>query len=139
MDGDIRWIQRFSNYQKALKQLKSAVKLSEQRSLSELERQGLVKAFEFTYELAWNTIKDFYQNQGETGIQGSRDAFRLAFKRGLIEEGDAWMRMIKDRASTSHTYNEETVETIVTDILTIYFPQFIKLETSLSQLSNEEL
>jgi len=48
--------------------------------LNELEKQGLIQAFEYTYELAWNTIKDYFENQGETGIHGSRDAFRLAFQ-----------------------------------------------------------
>ena len=128
---DIRWKQRFANYRKALAQLDNAVALSQTRPLTDLEQQGLVQAFEYTYELAWNTIKDFYENQGETNIQGSRDAFRLAFRRGLIEDGETWMNMIKDRALTSHTYNEETAEMIVTDVQTQYHPQFQKLEHTL--------
>jgi hypothetical protein len=55
--------------------------------LSKLKKQGLIKSFEFTYELAWMPIRDFYRPKGEVDIQGSRDAFRLAFERGLIEEG----------------------------------------------------
>jgi nucleotidyltransferase substrate binding protein (TIGR01987 family) len=102
--ADIRWIQRFENICKALGQLS---KFIEKKELSELEEQGLIQVVEYTYELAWNTIKDFYEHQGETGIQGSRDAIRLAFRRRLIENGDAWMRMIQSRALTSHTYNKE--------------------------------
>lgn len=135
---DTRWLQRFSNYRKALAQLESAVALSEMRALSDLEKQGLVQAFEYTYELAWNTIKDFYENQGETGIQGSRDAFRLAFRRGLIDDGECWMRMVKDRAQTTHTYNESTVESIVTDILHLYYPQFRALAATLEELAGED-
>jgi nucleotidyltransferase substrate binding protein (TIGR01987 family) len=129
---DVRWLQRFANYRKALAQLRSAVELAATRSLSDLEMQGLVQAFGYTYELAWNTIKDFYENQGETGIQGSRDAFRLAFRRGLVENGETWMQMIKDRARTSHTYNEQTVECIVSDILSLYYNEFNRLEARLS-------
>ncbi len=133
-ERDVRWLQRFANYRKALAQLRAAVELAAARALSDLEMQGLVQAFEYTYELAWNTIKDFYEYQGETGIQGSRDAFRLAFRRGLVDNGDAWMQMIKDRARTAHTYNEETVESIVADILESYYNEFNCLETRLSKL-----
>jgi nucleotidyltransferase substrate binding protein (TIGR01987 family) len=76
-EKDIRWIQRFRNYSKALGQLSRFI---EKKELNELEKQGLIQAFEYTYELAWNTIKDYFENQGETGIHGSRDAFRLALQ-----------------------------------------------------------
>ena len=111
-DQDIRWLQRFNNYKKALKNLTEAVELSRQRELSKLEKQGLIQAFEITYELTWNTIKDFYISQGETNIQGSRDAFRIAFNRGLIEDGELFMNTIKSRQLTSHSYNEETADLI---------------------------
>jgi hypothetical protein len=70
-EKDIRWIQRCSNYSKALGQLS---KFIEKNELNELEKQGLIQAFEYTYELAWNTIKAYFEDQGETGIHGSRDA-----------------------------------------------------------------
>jgi len=65
-------------------------KFIEKGELNELEKQGLIQSFEYSYELAWNTIKDYFDAQGETGIHGSRDAFRLAFKRGLILDGKTW-------------------------------------------------
>jgi len=120
MNQDIRWIQRFSNYSKALQQLTNAVELANERDLSDLEKQGIIQAFEFTHELAWNVIKDFYENQGTTGLQGSRDAVRLAFRRGLIKSGDVWMDMIESRNSTSHTYDVDTMEEIVNLIHLIY-------------------
>ena len=135
---DIRWLQRYSNYCKALTQLENAVTLADTRPLTDLEKQGLVQAFEYTYELAWNTIKDFYENQGETNIQDSRDAFRLAFRRGLIEDGETWMQMIKDRSQTSHTYNESTVQNIVTDVLQLYYPQFKALAATLAELAGKD-
>jgi len=125
---DIRWQQRFSNYKKALAQLQ---KFIDKGKLNELEEQGLIKSFEYTYELAWNTIKDFYEGQGETGIQGSRDAFRLAIGRGLVQNGDNWMKMIEGRIRTSHTYDEEVANEIASDIFDIYHPLFIQLQTTL--------
>ena len=106
---DIRWEQRLNNYQSALKQLIEAVVLSQRRALSKLEMQGLIQAFEFTHELAWNVMKDFLRDQdGGIKIAGSRDATRLAFQRELITQGEMWMEMIESRNLSSHTYDEAT-------------------------------
>ena len=67
---DIRWIQRLSNYAKALKRLKDAVELEKERPLSNLEKQGLIQAFEFTHELAWKTLKDLLEHRGNSEIYG---------------------------------------------------------------------
>ncbi|HDR52379.1 MAG TPA: DUF86 domain-containing protein [Mariniphaga anaerophila] len=123
-EDDIRWHQRFSNFKKALKQLEKAIHIFEERELSELEKQGLIQAFEFTHELAWNVIKDFFEYQGNTSIFGSRDATREAFNKGLIDNGEAWMDMIKSRNKSSHTYNEEVAEEIVFQITETYYPLF---------------
>jgi nucleotidyltransferase substrate binding protein (TIGR01987 family) len=121
---DIRWMQRYNNFSKALTQL---TKFIAQGELNDLEKQGLIQAFEYTYELAWNSLKDYFETQGETDIHGSRDAIRLAFKRGLIENGETWMAMITSRTLTSHTYNEEIAEKIVRDITVEYFSEFVTL------------
>jgi len=139
MTKDIRWIQRFDNFQNSIKQLDRAVALMAERDLSELECQGVIQAFEYNYELAWNVIKDFYQHQGgEVNIQGSRDAFRTAFKRGLIDDGQVWMAMIKSRTLTVHTYNEELMQRILGDIIQLYYPAMTALkETLLKKLNTD--
>lgn len=133
---DVRWIQRYSYFQKALSQLS---KFIEKGELNELEEQGLIKAFEYTYELAWNVLKDYLELQGETGIHGSRDTIRLSFRRGLIEEGEIWMDMIRDRTLTVHTYNEETAQKIAQAIVSRYYPEFSKLDAVLHQLQGKEI
>ena len=100
---DIRWIQRFQNYRKALAQLNEALDLSKKRELSPLETQGLIQAFEYTHELAWNTLKDFLESKGVSHLYGSRDTTREAFAAGLLAEGDVWMQMIQSRNQTTHT------------------------------------
>lgn len=97
--------------QKAFAQLQ--LFLAKADSLTELEEQGLIKSFEYTYELACNTMRDFYESHGETNIQGSRDAIRLAFKRGLIENGQAWIDMVDSRIQTAHTYDKNTALAVV--------------------------
>ena len=129
--SDIRWCQRFDNYQKALAKLAEAVDLAATRPLSDLEQQGLIQGFEFTHELAWNTLKDFLTYRGVQQIIGSRDATRAAFKADLLHNGDIWMEMIKSRNLSSHTYREEVVRSIAASILNQYYPEFVALETTL--------
>lgn len=129
---DTRWKQRFQNYTKALARLADAVELATERTLSELEQQGLIQAFEFTHELAWNTLRDFMAYQGvEHAIIGSRDTTRLAFENQLIRNSEVWMEMIKSRNKTLHTYNEETATEIATRIIESYYAEFEQLRTRL--------
>jgi nucleotidyltransferase substrate binding protein (TIGR01987 family) len=131
---DIRWEQRFANYSRALKQLSKAVKLADERMLSDLEEQGLIQAFEFTHELAWNVIRDYFAYQGNFEINGSRDATREAFNKGLISDGEGWMEMIKSRNKSSHTYNEEVAEEIVERIRDLYYDLFKLFELKMNDL-----
>lgn len=128
---DIRWKQRFLNYKKALSQLN---KFIDQGELNELEEQGLIQAFEYTHELAWNLLKDYFQYQGTQNIYGSRDATRLAFNVGLIEDGESWMDMIQDRNQTSHTYNQATAQAIANNVKSRFFELFVALRDKMQEL-----
>ncbi|MDQ2720384.1 MAG: nucleotidyltransferase substrate binding protein [Bacteroidota bacterium] len=130
---DIRWLQRFRNFNKALSQLK---KFIDKNELNDLEKQGLIKAFEYTYELAWNVLKDYFEYQGNKNINGSRDAINEAFRKDLIINGEAWMQMFKDRNQTSHSYNETTANEISENIFNIYFQLFIQLQAKMESLLN---
>ena len=135
---DLRWIQRFQNYRQALSRLTAAVKLSRERPLSELEQQGLIQGFEYTHELGWNVLKDYLEEQGFVSIIGSKGATREAFKNGLVEDGEAWMDMIKARNLASHTDKTEVVEDIVKDILGRFYPALIAMERRFADLENSE-
>lgn len=132
-DIDVRWEQRFDSYQKALLQL---TKFIEKGELNELEKQGLIQAFEYTHELAWKLLKDFLSEQGIQNIYGSKIATKEAFKLELIEDGEAWMDMIKDRNRTSHTYNPETAQEIALSTTKRYFPLFVSLKQKMEELRN---
>jgi nucleotidyltransferase substrate binding protein (TIGR01987 family) len=133
---DIRWVQRFQNFQQALRQLEAATRLSQQRALSDLEQQGLIQSFEYTHELAWNLLKDYLEYQGVLAGQiiGSRDATRESFRNALIVDGNAWMDMIASRNKSSHTYNKGVANDIAQKILNSYFPLFCDLETKMKGL-----
>ena len=135
---DIRWKQRFHNYGKALQTLTEAIELAHQRPLSRLEKQGLIQSFEFTHELGWKVLKDYLEAQGLSDLIGSRDATRSAFQNGLIEDGQAWMDMIKARNLTSHTYNQEVAENIEQDTLTRFYPAFVALAERFSALASQQ-
>ena len=136
MTKEIRWIQRFNNWMKALNQL---TKFMEKRELNDLEKQGLIKSFEYNYELAWNVLKDFYEYQGTTGIQGSRDSIQEAFNKGMIENGDVWFDMIKKRSLTVHTYDGKITEEITNTIVDIYYSEFLLLKEKLQELKNKRI
>ncbi len=126
----IRWKQRFDNFDKAFSDLKAEVALRQTRPLSKLEEKGLIQSFEYTHELAWNVLKDYLADvAGTTGLLGSKDTTREAFKRGLITNGETWMDMIKSRNPTSHVYDQATAKAIADDISQRYHVQFAELHT----------
>jgi nucleotidyltransferase substrate binding protein (TIGR01987 family) len=139
---DVRWIQRFSNYRKALYKLTQAVEIvNEQVELDEkvddLLKEGLIQRFEYTHELAWKVMKDYAEYQGYTDIRGSRDAIRKAFEMGLIDD-KRWMNSIEDRNLTSHNYDDEVADEIFNQIVKVYSPLFELLEEKLLPLSGLE-
>jgi nucleotidyltransferase substrate binding protein (TIGR01987 family) len=135
MTEDTRWKQRFSNYLQALQTLTDAVALAQQRPLTTLEQLGLIQGFEFTHELAWNVLKDYLEAQGFVGLIGSRNATRQAFKDALIQDGEAWMDMIKARDLSAHTYNTAIAAGIAADILSRFYPAFAAMANTFAALS----
>jgi len=136
-DDGIRWQQRFDNYCRALSQL---TKFIEKGELNELEEQGLIKAFEYNFELGWKVLKDLLEYKGISGLIGSRDAIREAFKQGLLGDeagAQAWMDMIKSRNLAAHAYDETKVKEIVHDIHHRYFEVFVALRTRLQTLVDD--
>lgn len=131
---DNRWVQRYAHFARAFEQLQNAVRLAEQRNLTELEEQGLIQAFEYTHELAWNTLKDFLEHQGVGKLYGSKDSTREAFKRGLIENGEVWMDMIISRNLSSHTYNRNIAQKITHAVQERYYREFRQLMETMKPL-----
>ena len=134
---DIRWKQRFNNYIKAFQTLVEAVELAKTRELSKLEEQGLIQSFEFTHELAWNVLKDYLEDKGIAGLVGSKGATRTAFKNGLIEQGEDWMKMIEARNKTSHTYNPDIAHEVVEDVLERFYPAFESMAKKFTELNDQ--
>ena len=131
--ADVRWLQRLDNYERALATLQRALSLAAERSLSELEEQGLIQAFALTHELSWLLLKDFLVDQGVSGISGSRDAVREAVVRELISAGSevTWMAMIRSRNLTSHTYNPSVAQDIAALIRERYAQELTALQREL--------
>ena len=133
---DIRWKQRLHNYKRALAQFNEAIVLFNERPLSNLEHQGLIQAFEFTHELAWKTMQDYFRYQGIADIFGSRDVFRKALEAGLIHDGEKWFESIQSRNLTSHVYDEDIVNDLIQVIVKDYHPLLNGLFNTLQSLSN---
>lgn len=137
MNADVRWKQRFENFQKAFQKLVEAVAYIKNNDskveviLDEIIKEGLIQRFEYTHELAWNVMKDYASYQGNTTVGGSRDATREAFQLQLMSDGAVWMDMIGSRNKTSHTYNEATADEIYLKILNDYFPAFLEFQKNM--------
>ena len=130
MQPDIRWQQRFANFCQALDQLET---FFQPPALNERERQGLIKVFEYCFELGWITLRDLLLAEGNADLIGSRDTLRLAFRVGLICDGESWLAMVQDRNLTSHTYNRSTAEQVSQQVEVRYLPCFRELRQVLSQ------
>lgn len=120
-----RWEQRLENYGKALRRLSEIVNESKRRTLSDYERDCIVKRFEFTFECSWRVMKSFAENQGVQEVGASRDSIRQAVSLSLIEDSDTWMEMIKWRNETAHNYNGEVADNAINKITTTFFPLMV--------------
>ena len=132
-ESDIRWQQRFINFNKAFSQLD---RFMQEKSLNEMEEQGLIKAFEYTYELSWKTLQDLLKDKGYTNVVGPKPVIEQSFQDGYIVDGKGWMRMHVSRNLTSHTYDEETAEEIIKSIRSEYFDLLKNLQTRLQEEKN---
>lgn len=102
MNYDIRWKQRFFNFKKATKQLTEFI---EKEELNKFEVQGLIQCFEYTFELAWKTMKDFLEQEG-FDVKSPRKTIQTAFQTQLITDGHGWIDALEKRNLMAHTYDE---------------------------------
>jgi nucleotidyltransferase substrate binding protein (TIGR01987 family) len=131
MEEDIRWKQRFQNFENALDRLIEGISYFEHNS-SDLVKEGIIQRFEFTHELAWKVMKDFLEYEGFTNIVGSRSATREAFNKNLLTNGQEWMNMIDSRNQSVHTYERTILEIEFTKIFAIYLDLFIEFRAKMN-------
>ena len=126
---EIRWKQRFENFDKSYKLLK---KYSNQEITTELERAGIIQFFEMTFELAWKVLKDYLESEGYM-VKSPRETVKQAFQIGLIDNGHIWIDALSNRNLTTHTYDEELATKMTSEILNAYLPELDKLYNKLSE------
>jgi nucleotidyltransferase substrate binding protein (TIGR01987 family) len=115
---DIRWKQRFRNYEKAYLLLERNLNIAE---LSEVERAGLIQFFKMAFELAWKLMKDYLEEEGFV-VNSPKEAIKQAFQSDIIKDGHTWIDALNDRNLTTHTYEEETAIIVTEKIKDNYFP-----------------
>ncbi len=126
---EIRWKQRFENFNKSYVLLD---KYSKKEDLSELEQAGLIQFFEMTFELAWKVLKDYLESEGYI-VKSPRETIKQAFQIELINDGHIWMEALTIRNLTTHTYDEKLVNKLVNDIINVYFPELKLLHDKLEK------
>jgi nucleotidyltransferase substrate binding protein (TIGR01987 family) len=118
---DLRWQQRFQNFERAFLLLKEAME-SPLETLSDLEKEGVIQRFEYTFELAWKTLKDYIEYMGIKLEQiAPRQVIKEAFTAHIIEDGQIWIDMLEHRNLLSHTYDRETFLKTVQAISDSYY------------------
>lgn len=120
---DIRWKQRFKNFEKAYNLLNQYI---DKPIETELERAGIIQFFEISFELSWKVMKDYLEAQ-EFIVSSPRESIKQAFQIGLIEDGHIWIDALSDRNLTVHTYDEELAKKMVGDVVKVYFPKLQQL------------
>lgn len=124
MENDIRWVQRFQNFEIAFSRLKEAV---EQEDLNELERNGLIQRFEFTIDLSWKVMKDYLEEKGFVFKPSPKDTFRQAQQSGLIDYAQELIDGLNIRNELSHDYSGEKFEESEEKLMDDVFPALEKL------------
>lgn len=131
---DIRWLQRYANYQRAVRRIIEVTASGRgANDLSELEIEGLIQRFEYTFELAWKVMQDLLKYKGYVFQQGPNGTLRQALDDGLITDHDGWRRMAMARITTSHTYNEGEVMEVAKRIYESFAPLLEELDKKLSE------
>jgi len=129
IDTTPRWIYRFENFDKALSKLQSFAKYVEKDD-SDIFEVALIGAFKFTFELGWKTLKD-YLNNGGIDVSIPREVIKQSFHHGLIEDGDAWIKMLEDRNILTHVYDEKIADKAIKSIESIYIPAIMQVHAYL--------
>jgi len=123
-----RWLYRLNSYKRAYKLLSKAVDLADERELSDLEEEGVIQRFEYTWELAWKLIADILEDDGVTvETKTPKAIIRAAFAARLITDGDDWLDALDARNKMAHTYNEADFEVVIEEIRSTYFKLFSAL------------
>jgi nucleotidyltransferase substrate binding protein (TIGR01987 family) len=136
MSTDIRWKQRFQNFEKAFVKLKEAI---DKKELNELERNGLVQRFEFTLDLSWKVMKDFLEEKGFVFKPSPKDTIRLAAESGFIDYAQILIDGLEIRNELSHDYSGEKFEKMESQLRMEVYPAIEKLYEFLkSQIANDQ-
>lgn len=119
-----RWIYRFDNYRRAFSLLRDAMDMMQARDLTQLEKEGVIQRFEYTWELAWKVLRDYLEHRGVVlSTVTPSSVIKAAVAAKIIAEGDVWMRALDARNKMAHAYSLKTFEQIIADIGTHYLAE----------------
>ncbi len=129
-DNDIRWLQRFENFSRAYGLLRSALEERELDDFSDLEQEGIIQRFEYTYELSWKTMKDYLEHEGVViSPVTPRNVIKEAFAARIVEHGQVWVDMMLHRNLLSHTYDQKKFREVLEAVKFKYLVAFAELES----------
>jgi len=134
MNNDQRWRQRFQNFSNAYQTFCRVLERYEENQEDEITQMAFIQAFEFTFELAWNTMKDYLENEGYDQVKNSKQTIRTAFQAELISDAETWMGAIEKLNLASHAYNSVILGETIAFIHKEFSPIVKKLHEDLKKL-----
>ena len=128
MKTDIRWKQRFQNFERSIQFLEKGLQIPNPYII---QKAGLIQFFEIGFELSWQLIKDYLEEKGFNDLKSPRDSIKKGFETGLIIDGHTWLKALESRNLTAHTYDEDTAERVENEIRISYYALLRQLYTKL--------
>jgi nucleotidyltransferase substrate binding protein (TIGR01987 family) len=133
-----RWLYRFDNFKRAFALLGEAIYTMQERKVSQLEQEGIIQRFEYTWELTWKVLRDYLEYRGvilETITPA--EVIKAALAANLIKNGEVWMDALDARNKMSHTYNFKKFEKIIIDIEKNYYPELESINLKMLKFAEE--
>lgn len=133
-----RWLYRFDNFKRAFALLSEAICTIQKRELSQLEQEGIIQRFEYTWELTWKVLKDYLEYKGvilDTITPAA--VIKAAIAANLIQNGEVWMNALDSRNKMSHTYDFKKFKTIIIDIEKNYYLELQSLNVTMLKFAAE--
>ena len=139
---DIRWLQRFANFRRAYQRLHQALTQNDPLTLSDLEQEGIIQRFEYTFELAWKVFKDYLTHEGIPLPEATpRKVIKECTQRGIFFAAninpDTYLQMMLERNTLSHTYDISHFKNALNNIKNNYLIQLTAQYNFFTEMENQ--
>lgn|GEM_PF-189559 len=104
-------------------------------SLNPLEKEGVIRRFEYCLDLAWKAAMEFLQASGlRIAPITPREVIHQAVAAGIAADGQVWIDMFNHRNLLAHNYDGVIIAEVTYALTSCYLPAMEQLLEQLKQL-----